>query len=101
MQVLDEAEVTSEDHVVAFLTQSAAEPSADAPAHALTSSPLRVASLQFMDGFNPVGIQGTMCSVMRANQPGQLTNTNSGDSADRLGMVGSAVKERFRRAKRR
>lgn len=99
MQVLDEVEVTSDDRAAAFIAHAAAEAAAaEAPANTPSRSPLRVASLHFIEG-----VKGAVCSGMGVNgQPGQLTNTSSGDSSDvRLGLTGLAVKERFRRAKRR
>jgi hypothetical protein len=103
LQVLDEMEVTPEDRAAAFIAHAAAEAAAaDAPANSLSRGALRVASLHFTDGFTPVGVQGAICSGMRVNaQPGQLASTNSGEGSDRLGLTGVAVKERFRRAKRK
>jgi hypothetical protein len=99
--VLDEAEVTSEDRAAALLSHATAEASVEAPATSLTHSPLHIASLQFTDVISPVGIQGTICSGMGYPHPGQLTYSNSSDSADRLVLMGVPVKERFRRGKRR
>lgn len=105
MQVLDEQEVTSDDRAAAFIAHAAAAESAAAASEAANSpsrGPLRVASLHFSEGFNSAGVQGAVCSGTAVNaKPGQLTNTSSGDAADRLGLMGLAVKERFNRAKRR
>lgn len=100
VQVLDEEEVTSDDRAAAFIAHAAAEAAAaEAPSNALSRSPLRVASLQFAEGGQ---VQGAICSGMGVHgQPGQLKSTTSPESSDRLGLMGVAVQERFRRAKRR
>ena len=90
--------MTSDDRAAAFIAHAAAEAAAsESPTSALSRSPLRVASLHFVDG-----VQGAICSGMGVQgQPGQLKNATSTESSDRLGLTGVAVKERFRRAKRR
>lgn len=103
-QVLDDAEVTADDRASAFIAHAAAEAAADAPSMALSQSPLRVASMHFVDG-----LQGAVCSgkaVANARRPGQLGGGQGGYGRadippERLGLVGVAVQERFRRAKRR
>jgi hypothetical protein len=99
VQVLDDVEVTSEDRAAAFIAHAAAEAAAEAPALGLTRSPLRVASLHFVEG-----VQGAVCSgkaIANARRPGHLSHHRPDASPDRFGLVGVSVQERFRRAKRR